>query len=465
MKMGFYGAAQTVTGSQHFLSVNGKNILIDCGLYQGKREESYQKNKNFEFDPSTIDYLILTHAHIDHSGNIPNLVSNGFRGTIHATSATADLCKYMLKDSAFLQEKDTEFVNKIRAKQGKKPFKPLYTQEDVDKTLPLFENHEYDRSFELAKGITVTFRDAGHILGSASILFEINEKGKQYRIGYSGDIGRPNMPLMHDPNLLRDLDYLVMETTYGNRLHHPFENVERDLADIITTATKNGGKIIIPAFAVGRTQLIVYMLHKLFDQHRIPEIPIYVDSPLGLHATEVFRQHFDMLDRETQRHYLQDHKDPFGFNRLNYVHSVEESKELNNIDYPHIIISSSGMAEGGRILHHLRNNIGDKKTTVLFVGYAAEHTLSRKLVDGEKTVKIFGVDHKVRATIKSMDSFSAHADRHELLHYISQCSPDKMKKVFLVHGELEQMESFSNALQSKGYQDVYIPKLNEVITI
>jgi len=465
MKIGFYGAAKTVTGSQYLLEVNNTRILVDCGLFQGKREESYVKNRTFEYDPAEIDHLVLTHAHIDHSGNIPNLVRNGFRGKIHSTSATTELCKIMLHDSAFLQEKDTEFVNKIRAKQGKAPFKPLYTQEDVEHTLPLFNNYEYNETFNLGRGIKVTFRDAGHILGSASLLFEINDNGRQYRMGFSGDIGRPNMPLMHDPNLLRDLDYLVMETTYGNRLHHPFDNVEEELAEIITTAAKNGGKIIIPAFAVGRTQLIVYMLHKLFDHHRIPEIPIFVDSPLGVHATEVFRHHYDMLDRETERNYLRNNIDPFGFKRLTYTHSVAESKALNDIDYPHIIISSSGMAEGGRILHHLRNGVSHKKTTLLFVGYAAEHTLARKLIDGAETVKIFGVEHKVRCKIKSMDSFSAHADRHELLHYISQCPPEKMKRVFLTHGEPGQMESFAQALGSKGYTDIVMPEPNETLTI
>jgi metallo-beta-lactamase family protein len=465
MDIGFYGAAKTVTGSQFLITVNDKNILIDCGLFQGKRDESYEKNRNFDFDPSIVDHLVLTHAHIDHSGNIPNLVRNGFKGKIHATSATTDLCRIMLHDSAFIQEKDTEFVNKIRAKQHKPPFKPLYTQADVEKSLPLFHSHDYDETYTLAKGIRVTFRDAGHILGSAGILFEINENGRQYRIGFSGDIGRPNMPLIHNPNLLRDLDYLVMETTYGNRIHSPFEEVEDKLTDIITSVAQNGGKIIIPAFAVGRTQVMVYILHKLFDNHRIPEIPIFVDSPLGLHATEVFRHHYDMLDRETKRIFLDGHRDPFGFNRLTYVRSVEESKSLNNIDYPHIIISSSGMAEGGRILHHLKNNVSNKKATILFVGYAAEHTLARKLVDKESEVKIFGEKHKVKATIKSLDSFSAHADRHELLHYLNHCPPEKMKKIFLVHGEPDQQVSFKNALRSKGYQNVHIAEPNEVVTI
>jgi len=465
MQIGFYGAAQTVTGSQYLVEVNGIRIVIDCGLFQGKREESYIRNRNFEYDPSTVDHLVLTHAHIDHSGNIPNFVRKGFKGTIHATPATVELCKIMLHDSAYLQEKDTEFVNKIRLKQGKEPFKPLYTREDVDLALPLFTTHEYNHDVPLGKGITVSFRDAGHILGSASLLLEINEKGRTYRIGFSGDIGRPNMPLMHDPDLLRDLDYLVMETTYGNRLHHPFSTVEQELADVITTAIQNGGNLIIPAFAVGRTQLLVYMLHKLYDQHRIPDIPIFVDSPLGLHATEVFRNHFELLDRETERHYLRDNVDPFSFERLTYIASIEESKKLNNIDYPHIIISSSGMAEGGRVLHHLRNNIGRKKTTVLFVGYAAEHTLARQLVEGEKVVKIFGEEHKVRCSIKTMDAFSGHADRHELLHYLSYCPPERMKKIILVHGEPIQMESFANALRSKGYDDVVMAAPSETITI
>ncbi len=465
MQIGFYGAAQTVTGSQYLAEVNGVRFVVDCGLFQGKREEAYLRNRNFEYDPATIDHLVLTHAHIDHSGNIPNLVRKGFRGTIHATSATVELCKIMLYDSAYLQEKDTEFVNKIRAKQGKEPFKPLYTREDVDLALPLFKAYEYDHPFSLGKGISVQFRDAGHILGSASLVFEINEKGRTFQLGFSGDIGRPNMPLMHDPNLPRDLDYLIMETTYGNRIHHPFSTVEQELVDIITEAVQSGGRLIIPAFAVGRTQLLVYMLHKLYDQHRIPDIPIFVDSPLGLHATEVFQNHLEMLDRETERHYIRDGIDPFSFERLTYIKSIEESKRLNGIDYPHIIISSSGMAEGGRVLHHLRNNIGNRKATVLFVGYAAEHTLARHLVEGEKIVKIFGEEHKVRCTIKTMDAFSGHADRHELLHYLSHCPPEKMKKIILVHGEPVQMDSFANALRSKGYDEVVMAAPSETITI
>ncbi len=465
MKIGFYGAIQTVTGSQFVISTNEKNILLDCGLYQGRRNESYEINQNFKFDPAKIDILLLSHSHIDHSGNIPNLVKHGFKGSIFATPATVDLCKILLKDSAYLQERDVEFVNKIRASQHQDPIDVLYSPEDVEKSLDLFVSVSYDKTFTIANGINVTFRDAGHILGSASILLEIEENGVKRRLGYSGDIGRPDMPIVHDPNQLRDLDILLMETTYGNRIHSEYGDVEDELAKIINDTSKNGGKIIIPSFAVGRTQLIVYLLHKLFDTNRIPEIPIYVDSPMAVHATEVFRSHFDELDREANRVFLENHQDPFGFRRLKYVESVEESKALNSLSYPHIIISASGMAEGGRILHHLKNNIENHKTTILFVGYAAKHTLARKIMDGESVVKIFGEEHKVKAKIISFDTFSAHADKHELLKYVDTNSPERLKNIFLIHGEPDQMEPFKNALRSQGYPNVHIPNPGDVYEI
>ncbi|MGM0442719.1 MAG: MBL fold metallo-hydrolase RNA specificity domain-containing protein [Fibrobacterota bacterium] len=451
MQLSFLGAAQTVTGSLYMIRVNDIRILIDCGLYQGKREDTYALNRTFEFDPAEIDHLILTHAHIDHTGNIPNLVRQGFHGTIHATYPTTQLCEVMLKDSAYIQEKDIQFVNKIRRKQNKKPFKPIYTIEDVEDALPLFRSHDYDERFSLTKGVEVTFRDAGHILGSAGILFEINEKGRPLRLGYSGDIGRPNIPLMHDPNKLRDLDYLIMESTYGGRLHTSFESTEEDIAEIVRTVAKEGGKLIIPAFAVGRTQLLLYILHKLYDNHRIPDIPIFVDSPMALHATKIFEEHSKLFDRETRRIYVRDDRSIFDFKNLRFVESVDESKSLNSIHYPHVIISASGMAEGGRILHHLRNNISHKRTTLLFVGYAARHTLARKIMEGDKKVKIFGLEHRVKCHIKRIESFSAHADRQELLQYLQHCPADKLQKLFLVHGEEEQIEMFRDAVQSQGY--------------
>lgn len=465
MKLHFCGAVRTVTGSQVVLSVNGTAVLMDCGLFQGRRQESYEKNKNFLYDPASIDCLILSHAHIDHSGNIPNLVKNGFKNSIYATHAAVDLCKIMLKDSAYLQLRDIEWVNRIKAHKNEEFIKPLYSIEDVEASLDKFVGIDYDRNFTAGPGVNAKLIDAGHILGSASIRFEVEEKSRTLRLGYSGDIGRPDMPLTRDPNQLRDLDALIMECTYGNRLHSAFHDVEEQLAQMIVETSKTGGKIIIPSFAVGRTQVLVYILHKLFDENRIPEMPIYVDSPMAVHATEVFRQHLEDLDREAHRIFIVNHEDPFGFRRLQYVETVEDSKKLNNLAYPHVIISGSGMCEGGRILHHLRNNIHDHRTLLLFVGYAAQDTLARKLMDGEKCVKIFGEEHKVKCKIAVLDAFSAHADRHELLKYVDINSPDRLKNIYLIHGELDQMESFRNALRSKGYSNVHIPVPGEVVNL
>ncbi|MFW5960471.1 MAG: MBL fold metallo-hydrolase, partial [Chitinivibrionales bacterium] len=390
MKIHFHGAVRTVTGSKTIVEVNNSKILLDCGMVQGKRQESYELNKNLTFDASEIDAMILSHSHIDHSGNIPSLVRSGFKGSIYATKASTELCKIMLQDTAHIQERDIEWVNKIRAKQHLHPFKPIYTIEDVEKTIDMFVGIDYDKKFTVVPGVNVFFRDAGHILGSAGIHLEITENGKLFNLGFSGDIGRPDIPIMNDPNKLRGLDGLIMETTYGDRLHDDFENTSEELASYIRESAKNGGRILIPAFAVGRTQLIIYMLHKLFDSDRIPEIPVYVDSPMAVHATEVFESYLDELDRETHRIFLDGDRDPFRFSRLKYVNSVEESKSLNDLRYPHVIISASGMLEGGRVLHHLRNSIENHRTTILFVGFAAKHTLARKIQEGGEVVKIFG---------------------------------------------------------------------------
>ncbi len=465
MKIHFCGAIQTVTGSQFVVSVNGTSILLDCGMFQGRRQETYDKNKNFLFDPASLNTLILSHAHMDHSGNIPNLVSKGFNQSIYATVPTVELCKIMLKDSAYLQQRDVEWVNKIKTRKGEPPIEPLYTIEEVQASLDKFVGIEYDKIFTIASGVNTTLRDAGHILGSASILLEIEENNKRIRLGYTGDIGRQHIPIMHDPNQLRDLDVLIMECTYGNRLHSPYSDVEDHLAQLIIDTAKSGGKIIIPSFTVGRTQLIVYILHKLFNENRIPDMPTFVDSPMACHATEVFRTHLDELDRETERIFLEDNEDPFGFKRLKYVETVEESKSLNSLAYPHIIISASGMAEGGRVLHHLRNSIENHRNLVLFVGYAAKETLARKIMDGEKKVRIFSEEYTVKCNVETIDAFSAHADRHELLKYVDTNSPTKLKDIFLVHGELDQLESFRNALRSKGYQKVHIPSLGDTFTL
>ncbi len=461
MEVKFYGGAQTVTGSEHILAVNGKKILLECGMFQGRRKDTYEKNRNFPFDVTSIDAMLLSHAHIDHSGNIPNLVKSGYRGQVFATYATVDLCEIMLRDTAYLQEKDAEWINMINRKQRKPLIEPLYTMADVEMSLAAFNGVNYNESFKVIPGVNVTFQDAGHILGSAGILLEIEENGRKLRVGFSGDIGRPNMPILRDPSLLMDLDMLIMESTYGNRLHPNSEDMEEDLAETVRGAAGAGGKIIIPAFAVGRTQLLVYILHKLFDQGRIPDMPIFIDSPLAKNATDVFRRHPECFDCETERVFTGNHEDPFGFYRLKYVEDVTESKALNSLTYPAIIISASGMAEGGRILHHLKNNIEDHRNLILFVGYAAPETLARKIMDGEKVVKIFGEDYRVRAKIKTMDVFSAHADRNGLVDYVKASPPSKLKNIFLVHGEPEESLPLRDAIKSRGYLSVEFPQPGE----
>ena len=465
MEIKFCGGAQTVTGSQHLLRLNGHQVLLECGLFQGKRQEALEKNQSFPFDPTQVDVVLLSHAHMDHAGNLPLLVKKGFVGPIYATPATIDLCRVLLKDSAYLQEKDVEWVNRIRRKQNQPPIKPLYDAEDVEKACTHFHAVPYDKPFTVMPGLSVTFQDAGHILGAASMLLEINEKGRLLRVGFTGDIGRPNIPVIRDPDILRDIDVLIMESTYGNRHHSELVDVEEELAAAVRDTARMGGKIIIPSFAVGRTQLIIYMLHKLFDQDRIPEIPIFVDSPLAVQATEIFRHYPDILDREVQRLFIVDHADPFLFGRLKYVQSVDESKELNQLTFPHVIISASGMAEGGRILHHLANNIGQTNNLVLFVGYAAKETLARKMMDGAKKVKIYGEEYPVNCRIRTMDAFSAHADRRNLLDYVKFTPPDRLRTIFLVHGDVDQALSLGDALRSNGYQNVFFPELNSTFTL
>jgi metallo-beta-lactamase family protein len=461
MRIQFCGAARTVTGSQHLISVNGTQILLDCGLFQGHRKDAHEINSEFKFNPGDVDVMLLSHAHIDHSGNIPYLVKAGFNGAIYATSATVDLCQIMLRDSAYLQELDLKWLNKRRRKRGEAAIEPLYTLDDVETAMNHFVGIQYDRSFEIAPGIKVTFRDAGHILGSAGILLELEENKRKIRFGFSGDIGHRDMPIIRNPNVLRDLDVLIMESTYGNRLHRITEDVEQELAQIVNEIVSEGGKIIIPAFAVGRTQRITYMLHKLFNQNRIPDLPVYIDSPLACNGTEIFRLHPECFDRETQRLFMKDHEDPFGFGTLTYVREVQQSKDLNQLKKPHIIISASGMAEGGRILHHLRNNIEDSRNLVLFVGYAAAHTLARKLMDGDKTVRIFGEEHDVNCKIRKIDDFSAHGDRSELLDYLKFQKSEKLKHIFLVHGEEDQALPLQKLLQERDFSNVVFPDVGE----
>jgi metallo-beta-lactamase family protein len=465
MDIRFCGGAQTVTGSQFLCTANGRSFLIECGLFQGRRQDTYEKNQNFPFDPATVDAVLVSHAHMDHSGNIPNLVKKGFKGPIYATPPTVDLCQLMLRDSAHLQKKDIEWVNKIRAKHHQPAIEPLYSMDDAEESLSHFRPAEYEKPFEVVPGVQVTFKEAGHILGSACILLEINEHGKRTEMGFTGDLGRAGMPILRDPVILRELDALIIESTYGNRCHDPISDAGEVMAKIVREVAAAGGKIIIPAFAIGRTQELIYMLHKLYDQNRIPEIPVFVDSPLAVHATDVFRKYSSYYDRETFRIFLAQHDDPFAFQMLKYVESTEDSKHLNGLAFPHIIISASGMAEGGRILHHLANNIENPKALILFVGFAAKETLARKIMDGNETVKIFGEEHRVKARVKILQNFSAHGDRRDILEYVKMSSPAKLKSLFLVHGEPDQAIPLRDAFQSMGYRNVQYPVLNEKVSI
>jgi len=465
MKIQFIGAAKTVTGSMHLIECNDKKFLLDCGLYQGKRKEAFELNRSFEhFDPSEIDFLILSHAHIDHSGNIPTLVKHGFEGNIYCTFATRDLASVMLRDSAHIQEKDVEWVNKKRSKQKKNLFEPLYTLDDVRKAMKHFVGINYHHVVEVAPGIRISFVDAGHILGSAVTHIKINENGNVYYLGFSGDLGRPNLPILKDPEKIPDVDFLICESTYGARVHETPKNSEPKLAEVIKRAVQKKGKIIIPAFSVGRTQELVFALNNIFNDKLAPRIPVYVDSPLSVNATEVFKVHPECFDNDTAE-YLISNKDPFGFNQLIYITDVEDSKALNSLEEPHIIISSSGMCEAGRILHHLRNNIEDPKNIILMVGYAAQHTLGRRIIEKDPIVKIFGEEHALNAEVVVMESFSAHADANELVDYCNQFDKSRMQKIFLVHGEEDQQTEFRKKLLEKNFRSVEIPEPGDIFEI
>jgi metallo-beta-lactamase family protein len=466
MKLHFRGANREVTGSRHLLEVNGKKILLDCGLYQGRRKDAFEKNKNFQFDPAELDAVILSHAHIDHSGNLPNLVSQGFKGPIYCTHPTADLLTYMLRDSAYIQEKDVEYLNKKKKQAGEELIEPLYTSADVEDTLPLTHGIAYGDCENICEGVTLCFQDAGHILGSAIVILTVQdqEDGKEKKFVFTGDLGRKNMPLLRDPYQVEEADYLMTESTYGNRYHDKIEMAESELAGTINKVIARGGKILIPAFSLGRTQELIYSLHKLFDSGAIPStLPVYVDSPLSVNVTSVFRQHLGVFDEETQKLFINEQEDPFGFERLTYIREVEESKALNNHHGPCIIISSSGMVEHGRILHHLKNAIDDHRNCVVIVGYQAENTLGRKLVEKQREVNIFGKPYDVQIEVKVMNAYSAHADRDDLLEY-----PDAvqgLKKIIIVHGESRGAEALKEGLEARGHKDVVIPEFGSTMEL
>ena len=459
------GAAQTVTGSQHLISVNGSRILLDCGLFQGKRQEAYERNRNLPFDAASIDALVLSHAHIDHSGNIPSLVKNGFQGAISSTFATRDLCSAMLRDSAHIQEQDTIYANKKRARKGQPPMEPIYTYDDAIASLEHFVSVGYDRPVLVAPGVECTFLDAGHILGAAIVFLEIVESGRKTRLLFSGDLGRVDMPILRDPTPAPEADVLLIESTYGNRLHRPHEEAEAKLKRLIGEACNNGGKVVIPAFSVGRTQEIVYSLHRLTLADQLPDVPIFVDSPLAVNVTEVFRLHPECFDEEVRDFMNHDrHPDPFGFSRLRYVRSVEASKEINAMQGPAVIISASGMCEAGRVQHHLKHNITDPNSIVLIVSWQAPHTLGRRLVEHQKMVKIFGEEFPLRARVESINGYSAHADRNGLLGWAKPIARG-LRHAFVVHGDPEPAAAVAEGLRQLGAPNVAVPEQGDAFSI
>lgn len=475
MRLGFYGAARTVTGSKHLIEVNGKRILLDCGMYQGRRSESYDQNWHFKFkdakgdtiSPSQIDVLILSHAHIDHSGNIPNLVKQGFKGDIIATSATRDLCASMLADSGHIQERDVEFVNKKRRKRGEAPVDPLYTQEDAFACMDYFTTQSYHRPRTIAPGVTLTFYDAGHMLGSATVVLDIEDHKthRDVRLVFSGDVGRVGIPIIRDPEIPGNADILILESTYGDRLHETFHDSEDRLEKIIRDTYMRGGSVVMPAFAVGRTQQLVYTLHQMMDRADIPRIPIFVDSPLAVDVTRVFTLHPECYDQEIRAFMLEPgNHDPFGFEDVTYIRTLEESKRLNFRLEPCIIISASGMAEFGRVLHHLKNRIEDPRTTILISGWQAPNTLGRRLVDGEKSVRIFGESYHNRAQVEVINGFSGHADYQELLTWVGALQP-KPQRTFLVHGEEAAAFSLQGKLKEAFGLQVDVPQMEQTFEL
>ncbi len=449
MKLAFHGAARSVTGSRHLLEVRGRRILLDCGLVQGRREESFHRNRNFGFDPRQVDAVVLSHAHIDHSGALPALVKAGFSGPVYATPATGDLAGLMLQDSAAIQERDVEYVNQREGTRRE----PLYTVEDAKAAAKLFKDVPYGQPAQIAEGIAVSFHDAGHMLGSS--LVQIESEGK--RLVFTGDLGRAALPILRSPELLSGAHGVIVESTYGNRRHPPEEDEERELAEVVNRVAGRQGKILIPAFAVGRTQHITYRLKRL--QGRIPPIPVFVDSPLAADVTEVYRRHPECHEPGTW-----DSGDPFGFGMLRYTRSADESRRLNDLDGPAIIIAASGMCEHGRILHHLFHHGSNARNAILFAGYQAEHTLGRKILEGQKEVRVHGRELTLRAEVLKMDGLSAHADRPGLEAFI-RAHARTLRKAFVVHGEVEAAEAFAGWVREATGADTRVPSLGDAVEL
>lgn len=465
MAISFYslGAAQEVTGSKHILEVDGRAFLIDCGAFQGKRAEADKKNRDFNVPVEKLEAVVLTHGHYDHCGLLPLLYKHGYNGNIYSTPATRDLANLILMDSAHIQVRDQEFLQKQALKKGEKfNWKPLFDESDVVQTINQFVTVSYNRKMLIGEGVLLEFYDAGHILGSATALITAKDAaGKEVRIAFTGDLGRKEKAIIRDPENLPAVDYVVLESTYGDRLHESRDNALEMLAEATNRVYKTGGKIIIPAFAVERTQEIVYHFHQLLDAKKIPEIPIYVDSPMAVNATSIFQVHPECYDQETHEAFIKHHKNPFGFNSLSFITSVNESKKLNKSDQPMVIISADGMCEFGRITHHLANNIEKSSTIIMLVGFMAENTLGRRLQNREPKVKIFGDVFNVNAEIVQINAFSAHGDYSELIDWLKRNDNADLKRIFLVHGEQKEQKAFMSHLSNADFNDVSIVKYGD----
>ena len=459
LSIAFQGAARTVTGSRHLLRFGERRFLFDCGLYQGHRDEAEKVNRTFEFEPADLAGVLVSHAHLDHTGNLPTLVARGFRGPIHMTEASADLSRIMLADSAFLQQKDVEHVNKHA--RGRPARQPLYTPADVEATLARLETHPYHQTWSPFPDVEARYFDAGHILGSATTLLTFRADGRERRVLMGGDLGRPARRILRDPERIPGgCDVLVLESTYGDRLHGDDAATLAAFADGLQRTIGRGGRVIVPAFAVGRTQEVVAVLHELIESGDVPDVPIFVDSPMARNATAVFVRHPECFDAETRALFAEQEGAPFGFHRLRYVGSAEESRALNDLHEPCVIVSASGMCEGGRVVHHLLHGLGDARNTVMFVGYQADGTLGRRLVDGAETVNVFGEPARVRAEITRLDGFSAHADQKELVDWVGTLDPAP-RRIYLVHGEPAPAETLAGLLHSTYGIDVRVPYLGD----
>lgn len=457
MHIEFHGGADTVTGSQHVLQVNGHRVLRDCGLYQGRRKEAAVLNRNLAFDPKALAAVALSHAHIDHSGNLPTLARYEYAGPVHATTATAALCEVMLRDAAKIQEQDAGYMNQRKSRAGLEPIEPLYTMQDAESVLRRFEGHHYGDVVELAPGIRMTSHEAGHILGSELAEFDLEEAGRHLRVGFAVDLGRYGLPLIRDPDVMPPVDVLVLESTYGDRYHESAELADQQLRDIVVKTIERHGKVLIPSFALERAQEILYHLTLLASQGEIPDVPIYLDSPMATQVTRVFEQKRNYLDDEFHGASEQI-GEIFASPRIHYVGSVSDSKAVTSSDRPSIVISASGMCEFGRILHHLKHGITNPRNSIVIVGYQAAHTLGRRLVEQETRVRIFGDWFERKAEVAVLNAFSAHADRKDLIDYAKAVKPTK---VYLVHGEERARTALAAALREEGIPEVYLPVRGE----